>query len=193
MIGHPNPRCKREINTVGVDPSLRGTGVCFLVNGTLIPYFLPEKKLRGVERLVRLRQRFEECLSAFPKLQLAVIENYAYDALNRLAEMAEWGGLIKVTLYERGIPFVTATPQQLKRFATNNGSAGKEKVMRWVEKKWGLDVAGNDNLSDAAVLAKIGEVYLTQKSIYRSELEVVKAMKEPKSNGKKFRKPRGIL
>lgn len=196
MIGHANDQYKREIRTIGIDASLRGTGICFLADGILTPHFMPENKLRGVERLVELRRRLDDHLVRFrPKPQVAVMENYAYDAVNRLADLAEWGGQIKVLLYEQGIPLVIASPQQLKGFATGNRTASKKKVMEWVEKKWGLSVAGNDNLSDAAVLAKIGEIYLTGSSTYRSELEVVKELKNPKEkkNERRFKRPRGVL
>jgi crossover junction endodeoxyribonuclease RuvC len=195
MIGHANDQYKREIRTIGIDPSLRGTGICFLAGGVLTPHFLPEEKLRGAERLVELRRRLSALLDNFGAApDIAIIENYAYDAINRLADMAEWGGQIKVELFERKIEFVVATPQQLKGFATGNGGADKDKVTEWVEKKWGLNVDGNDNLSDAATLAKMGEVYLTGESTYRSELEIVKALKEPKKkNGRKFKKLRGVL
>lgn len=199
MIGHAPERYKTEIHTLGIDPSLRGTGICFCHSGDLVPHFLSEKKLRGVHRLVDLRKRLgDQILAARTKPQIAVIENYAYDALNRLADMAEWGGQIKVELFERGIEFVVATPQHLKRFATGNGSASKERVMEWVERKWGLCVDGNDNLADAAVLAKMGEVYLTGISGYRSELEVIKALRVlngkrgKRSKSRRFRKVRSL-
>jgi len=195
MIGHANNQYKREIQTLGIDASLVGTGLCFLDNGVLLPHFMPEKKLRGAERLTALRDRLQAYISGLPSLpQIAVIEGYSYDSTNRLADLAEWGGLIRVVLYEHGIPYVTPTPTQLKLFAAGNGGADKDKVMEWVEKKWGLNVDGNDNLSDAAALAKIGYVYLTGDSTYRSELEVVKDMKTPKEkNGKYYKKLRGVL
>lgn len=195
MIGHANDQYKREIQTLGIDASLAGTGLCFLEGGALLPYFMPEKKLRGAERLVALKGRLEKYILELPaRPQLAVIEGYAYDATNRLADLAEWGGQVRVVLHKHGILYVVPTPTQLKLFATGSGGADKDKVMEWVEKKWGLNVDGNDNLADAAVLAKIGEVYLTGLSTYRSELEVVKTMKNPKEkHGKKYRKLRGVL
>jgi crossover junction endodeoxyribonuclease RuvC len=196
MIGQGKRQFKPEIRTLGIDPSLRGTGVCFLTGDVLTPHFLPENKLRGAKRLVELRRRLDDHLVLVrPKPQIAVIEGYSYDSINRLADLAEWGGQVKVELFGHGVPYIVVTPTQLKQFATGNGSADKDKVMEWVEKKWGLCVDGNDNLADAAVLAKIGEVYLTGKSKYRSELEVVKVLKTPKEkkHGRTFRKQRGVL
>ena len=194
MIGQKKGPCKPEIVTLGIDASLRGTGLCSLELGSLHPYFLPEKKLTGVARLVVLRARLSSYLDTLTRApDIAVIEGYSYDSINRLSDIAEWGGQVKVELYERDIPLIIATPKQLKKFSTGSGDADKDKVMAAAQKKWGLYVDGIDNLADAAVLAKIGEVYLTGDSEYRSELEVVKKIKAPKARKHEFRKLRGVV
>ncbi len=116
MIGQPKSQIKLEVRTLGLDLSLSGTGICYLENNEFDAIFLPETKLVGVERLLVLRQRFCEILDAHPLPALAVIEGYAYDAIGRLFEIGEWGGIAKLALHERGIPFVTVPPNRLKRF-----------------------------------------------------------------------------
>jgi len=194
MIGQDETQFKEEPPAVfGIDPSLRGTGLAYLADGEFDLIGLPEKKLVGVERLAALRTRLRNVLDILADYRtFAVIEGYSYDSVGRLAQLGEWGGVIRVELYTRGIQFVVPTPAQLKQFVTGRGDATKEQMIEAVESVYGLEVADDDDLADAAGLARLGYVYLTGDSQRRCELEVVKSMKAPKKKPKTFRRLKGV-
>lgn len=194
-----------EVRVVGIDASLRGTGVCALINGTFRLQFLPDKNRRGAERLLYLRDKLFKFIDK-AKPVLALLEGYSYNSEGRLFEIGEWGGVIKVGLFERKIRILTVPPYRLKKFVGVKKADGKRYpedtyktlIVDAVKRRYKLDTKQNDNLADAAILAKIGEVYLTGSSTYRSELEVVRDLKTTKDlkgagSGWKFRKLRGSL
>jgi len=194
MIGQAKSQSKHEVRTLGIDPSLTGTGICYLENGEFHPYFLPETRLHGVERLAALRKRFCSIIDAHPGPTLTAIEGYSYDSIGRVFELGEWGGIIKLDLFAREIPFVVVPPKRLKRFMGVKRN-DKELMIRAVKKRLKFDAENNDDLADAAALARVAEVYLTKETKYRSELEVVRDMqitKVLKKHGK-FRELRGVL
>lgn len=194
MIGQAKSQSKHEVRTLGIDLSLTGTGLCYLENSKFEPFFLPETKLRGAERLVALRKRFCGILDAHPRPTLTAIEGYSYDSIGRVFELGEWGGIVKLDLFVREIPFVVVPPKRLKRFMGVKRD-DKELMIKAAKNRLKFDAEGNDNLADAAALARVAEVYLTKETKYRSELEVVRDMqitKVLKKHGK-FRELRGVL
>jgi len=188
---------------IGLDLSLRGTGVCCLKfddnsngNGVNVDlHFITEPDLRDAQRLIALRKHLRDIVDVF-KPDLAVIEGYAYDGLGRLAEIGEWGGVVKVELEERGVPFITVAPKRLKKFVAGNGDASKDQMIEAVDNKYNI-TTDNDNLADAIGLAKVGEIFLTSDSIFRSELEVIRDLKSELRGDKKahakYKILRGVL
>jgi Holliday junction resolvasome RuvABC endonuclease subunit len=178
------------VNTrvVGIDASLRGTGVCTLASGVFKPYFIPETKLRGAERLCSIRNRLLRIVDKFNPM-IAVLEGYSYNSEGRLFEIGELGGVVKAALFDRKTRILTVAPLRLKKFIGVTRLNDKSLVIAAVKRRYKLDVGANDNLADAAVLARIGEVFLTDDSQYRAELEVVrdlKLTKEPRGTGQKW-------
>lgn len=187
MIGYSNKCSKDRIFVLGVDQSLRGTAICVCAKGFLDIAFLPERKKKGVDRLLSIRERVFAEVEKY-SIVLAVMEGYAYDSVGRVFELGELGGVLKTEFCIRGIPCISVPPASLKKFATGNGGAAKDKMIKAVAEKYGFETK-NDNIADAVALAKLGEVYLTEESTYRSELEVVKMLKEEKAkHGNQYRK-----
>jgi len=193
MIGQRKSQCKPEVRVVGIDASLTGTGVCCSKDGIFNAMFLPESKLRGADRLLSLRNRLFQLIDAF-KPELVVIEGYSYGSVGKDFEIGELGGVIKVELREREIPFEVVSPKSLKKFMGVKRD-GKELMVAAVKNRLKFDVGNNDNLADATALARVAEVIITNETKYRSELEVVRDMatsKVPKKH-EKFPKCRGML
>ena len=188
---------------IGIDLSLTETGICCLRvadrsngDGTDADlHIIKEPKLREAQRLLALRRHLRDIIDVF-KPDLAIVEGYAYEGIGRLAELGEWGGVIKVELEERSIPFIVVAPKRLKKFAAGNGDATKEQMIEAVEKRYGV-CTDNDNLADAVGLSKVGEIFVTGKSIFRSELEVVRDLKNELRGDKKtyakYEVLRGVL
>jgi hypothetical protein len=74
---------------------------------------------------------------------------------------------------------VVVAPTSLKKFATGNGGAKKEAMIRAAEKKWGV-VLGEDE-ADAAWMAFLSQaVYGNADRLTRAQMEVVRGIKSGK-------------
>lgn len=97
---------------VGIDPSLTGTGIAFPDGTTRI---LTPSKFTGLERLVDLRDRLQQIIrDARP--HVVIIEDYAYGMPHSSVRLGEWGGVMRVMLWELGIDLVCVNPTHLKGF-----------------------------------------------------------------------------
>ena len=193
MIGQGKEQSKPEVRVAGVDQSLTGTAICCLENKQLQLTFLPETKLTGAERLLVLRKRLFKIIDAFHP-ELVALEGYSYDSIGRVFELGEWGGVIKLELFIREIPLIIVPPKRLKKFVGVKRD-DKELMIAAVKQRYKFDAGTNDNLADAAALAKVAEVFLTKETKYRSELEVIRDMqitKVLKKHGR-FQKLRRVL
>ncbi len=139
---------------MGIDPSLNGTGLAILNQYVLRTWVLPSYDLRGMERLVCLRDQMVEVLSV-EKPTVVTFEGYAMSRGNRAHQMGEWGGILRLMLWEGGYPLFEVTPGGLKKFVTGKGSGPKGPVMLGMYKRWGLTVEDEDEC-DATALALIG-------------------------------------
>lgn len=139
---------------VGLDPSLTATGVASTSGQTRL---LRPGKRRGPERLVWIR---ENILSLVSGAELVVVEGYSYGSQHSHAHaLGELGGVVRVALFEAGIPYLDIPPSTLKKYATGKGNAKKELVL--VEAVKRLDYPGaNDNEADALWLRAIGREVL---------------------------------
>ncbi len=193
MIGQRKSQRKSEVRVIGIDASLTGTGVCCLEKGTFQTTYLPEVKLTGADRLLVLRTRLFKIIDAF-KPELVLLEGYSYNSIGRVFEIGEWGGVIKVELRERGIPFEVVPPKRLKRFMGVKRD-DKELMIEAVRKRLKFDAGKNDDIADAVALARVAEVFITEDTQYRSELEVIRDMNLIKILGEheRFQKLRGAL
>lgn len=143
---------------LGIDPSLNSTGLITLQRSAptepLDERVLRPGKLRGMERLFALSSMLREQLRAHP-YALVVLEGYAFAAKGRAHATGEWGALIRADLYALGIPTLIVPPTTLKLYAAGKGNAAKHEVMGAVAERWGY-APGDDNLSDAYALARLG-------------------------------------
>jgi len=180
MVAQQRAQNKRELTVIGIDQALRNVGFCInnLRAAQLTGMVFKEHKLRGAERLSSLRRRIISFVKGFHP-DLVALEGYAYDAENRLADLGEIGGVLRVELFDLGIPHIIVPPTTLKQFVTGTGAASKEKMMKFVQERYNY-TTDNDNIADAVGLAKFAEVYCTGESQYRSELEVVKKFQKAK-------------
>lgn len=163
---------------MGLDPSLRGTGIAFrLANGTLRASCIAAREdCRGLRRLAFICKAVEEHIDRYG-CDVVAYENYAYSKgpsrSNNILHLAELGGVLKMLLYRRGIAILAVPPTSLKLFATGKGGGkdmagklGKEAVARYVADTEGVTFATSDQ-SDAAALLKVGEAKINARLLPR--------------------------
>jgi crossover junction endodeoxyribonuclease RuvC len=126
------------VNVLGLDLSLTSTGVAHC-DGSADTW---QVKLLGADRLISLRDRLVSLLDA--RVDLAVIEGYAFGRPNQASHIGELGGVVRVTLREHNVPFVAVPPSSVKRYATGQGNASKEQMLVAAVKRLGYEGASND-------------------------------------------------
>lgn len=164
----------RSFVTAGVDSATRNLGVCVLCGTSfeLFPIRVPSG-MRGPRRLNYICERVMAPLVA-AQVRLVAIEDYSFGSAGKWFALGEVGGTIKHEVWKAGMMIVAVTPAELKKFVTNNGAASKPAMIRGVLQHYNVDVGSNDNLADAAGLAKFAQVLKTGESKRRCELETVK-------------------
>lgn len=162
-------------NILAIDPSLNGTGVCFMTDlsrltasGEIQPvlkthHIVPPKGTMGVERLAWLKAKFEwylNCPGWFMDVQLVVLEDYSYGSKAASAiRLGEWGGILRLMLHELNIPVAFVPPSNLKKWLAGKGNANKETMICQATKRSGLDFANSDEADAWALYAMACQHY----------------------------------
>lgn len=134
------------MNTLALDLSLTASGwACTSgASGVLVP---PKPVSRGIPRIQWARRAVLDLVDG---IDLVVIEGYAFGVQGQQGHISlgELGGVIRVSLADRNIPFVEVPPACVKLFATGKGNAKKDDVFAAAIRRLGY--AGNDhNEADA--------------------------------------------
>jgi Holliday junction resolvasome RuvABC endonuclease subunit len=138
---------------VGLDLSLTSTGISLPDVNT----FIASKK-KGPARLVEIRDKVLEYLQTVPS-PIVIVEGYSFGSRNSQAHATgELGGVIRVALHERSIPYVEVPPTCRAKFATGKGNAGKNEVISSVSARTGIVWTGGgaDDMCDAWLLREMG-------------------------------------
>ncbi|MFE9624257.1 hypothetical protein [Streptomyces sp. NPDC006527] len=116
-VGADNPY---EFRVIGLDLSLRSTGVC-LPDGTT--YRIRTRDKDGDRRLVHIRSDIRDDLAEH-RPHLAVIEDLPKHAM-AAGITAMVHGVVRCELADAGVPYALVVPATLKSFACDNGNATK--------------------------------------------------------------------
>ncbi len=177
MIVHTSDQVKRFC---GIDSALIDIGFCS-VNGPEIRPTLIHCSLLGSERLAFIYMKVKKAIYGV-KPALVAIEDYSFDSIARQHALGEAGGVAKLAVQHAGVSLITVAPKQLKLFVAGSGDAKKPRMIRSVNKKYGLKLAiteKNGNLADAIGLAKIAQLYAGEaESLIRAELEVIAKLRK---------------
>lgn len=138
------------MNVLALDLSLTCTGWARSLTdyGTLTP---PKGQDRGLPRLAWIRDRVMELAAG---ADVAVVEGYAYARGNQAHQIGELGGVVRLALFEAGIPTVDIPPATLKKLATGKGNAPKDAVLAEAIRRLGYGGSDN-NESDALWLFEL--------------------------------------
>lgn len=151
------------MNVIGLDLSLTSTGIA-LPGPDMKTVALATTK-KGEERLVYLRDRILEIARACNlngDLRV-ILEGYSFASRNSHAHaLGELGGVVKVALFEMGIPIAICPPTCRAKFATGKGNAGKAEVVSGISARTGLVWTGKgaEDCCDAWALQEMGLTYL---------------------------------
>lgn len=113
---------------VGLDPSLTAIGWARSLDpapalGPVWESGVIHPKGRGAPRLYNALWRVMEVVDG---CDLVVIEEYAFNAHQGAHQIGELGGVLRLGLYQKKIPYVVIAPTKLKKFATGTGKGKKE-------------------------------------------------------------------
>jgi Holliday junction resolvasome RuvABC endonuclease subunit len=149
---------------LGLDLSLTGTGMCVVESNAgdgkgLLATINTTAKTRTEDRLISIRRTIAQASNG---ADAAIIEGLSYGSVGGAqAERSALHWMVRVDLYQLGVPYVVVTPMSLKKFVCGTAKAEKSMMIREVFRRWNVE-AKNDNEADAAALAHLGLVYYGQ-------------------------------
>jgi crossover junction endodeoxyribonuclease RuvC len=158
----------QHMNVLGIDPSTK-SGVVRLHGQDTYTSIINNSTKKGIQRVDWISQQIEEYLDNCGPLDVAVIEGYAYANQHTLSILVEIGVTLRLSLHRRKIPCYICPPSVLKKVACGVGNAKKPQIAKAVEEKWGFS-SPSDDVIDAFVLAKIGQMLANGEKVHGVEL-----------------------
>lgn len=122
-----------------------------------------------------------EILPRKPTLRRIAIEGYGGNFKNSLIPGVECGTILRIALIKADLMdlVVEVPPLSLKKFVTGNGTAGKEMIIAYIFKNYGLMPPDNDQ-ADAYGLAQLARKSTwgesQRKDLFAYEKEVLKKL-----------------
>lgn len=130
------------MNVLAFDLSLTATGVAY-PDGSVDLWHI---KATGTQRLAWFRDSVSSVLTS--SLDLIVLEGYAYGRPQQATGIGELGGVVRLCLHDRELPWVAIPPANLKQYATGRGNANKAEVLLAAVRRLGYE-GHDDNEADA--------------------------------------------
>lgn len=114
------------LRILGVDPSLTNTAVVWPDKSGVCIH--PPDGLVGAGRLYYLSQAFRHIVGSF-RPHMVMLEGYSFGSVGRLADLGEWGGLIRTILYEHQALYTVVPPIKLKEYILGKTKRGDGKTV----------------------------------------------------------------
>ena len=83
------------------------------------------------------------------KIKAVAAEDVIYGHFVDFRKLCEFRGILLEVCETMDIPVVTFKPSDIKKHGTGKGNAGKELMIEFAEKRYHIEVDGDDNLADA--------------------------------------------
>lgn len=174
---------------IGFDPSLTHSaahwapraelleGAIFGGYGTFAIKSEPKHFPHRLARLQEIRRQLLEHVHAITSKHgkgLMFVEGYSFGSTGGQAmERAEWGGQLRLTMFDLGWDVIEVTPTMLKKYVTGKGHAEKDGMRMEVLKRWAYESTDNND-ADAYALMRLGFDFIR----WREGLQVTKAVAE---------------
>ena len=170
-------------HVVGLDLSLTAAGIVTDEGEDTIKALELPSRPSELDRLRRLHKHVAaiDARVVAEEAELIVVEGYSYGSKFSRETMGELGGAVRLCLYQRGLPFTIIPPKRLKKWATNDGNASKEKVLIAAIRETAashFDI-GNNNEADAFFLWQMGTAFLTGSLLPKYRKEVLESVDWP--------------
>lgn len=139
-------------NILGLDLSLTSTGYCHNGNADVI-----QVKTKGDERLRDISSAIYSIRKKY-SIDLVVIEGYSFASVfSRAHAIGELGGVVRLDLFNAGVPYVVVPPKSRAKFATGKGNSKKAEVMHAISEVANIDWSGSgaDDKCDAWILEQM--------------------------------------
>ena len=162
------------MRVIGIDPSLRNTGLCIIdEDENICTYSLGSPPSWRI--FPRQRHIVHSIGEYLKKDDVVVFEDFGVSARfapsGKFCERIELCGMLKFFCYNcTGVPWLSITPTALKSFIAGKSSAHKEEVFESVKNVWHVP-ASNDDEADAFGLARYGLAILKNESIYEKKIK----------------------
>lgn len=172
------------MNYIGIDPSLRSTGLRindknYLINTKKEEFVCDIQRFHTIAYEIMTRLKYSQCTS---NNTLICIETVFVHMRNPkvLMQLCGLAAVVRESLYSKGYVWYDVAPTLLKKFATGKGNGSKDLIMKAVYKKYNEDFDDN-NLCDAYVLRMIAEG-LGSENLLEYEKEVIEKVKYTRNN-----------
>jgi Holliday junction resolvasome RuvABC endonuclease subunit len=159
-------------DALGLDLSLTSTGTA--INGATGRVHFKE---RGYERLALIRDAILGIVLVHQPA-IVVAEGYSFGSPQQAHYIGELGGVVRLALWEHGIPFAVVPPTCLKKFATGKGNAKKDEVLAAAIRTFGFAGCQNDE-ADAWILREMGLAYMGLRPTTKARQEVLDKVEWP--------------
>ncbi|HYC44514.1 MAG TPA: crossover junction endodeoxyribonuclease RuvC [Burkholderiales bacterium] len=173
---------------IGFDPSLSHSaahwapradlleGAVFGGYGTFAIKSEPKHFAHRLARLQEIRRQLLDHVHSITKKHGAgvmFVEGYAFGARNDRETLGEWGGQLRLTMFDLGWDVVEVAPGTLKKYVTGKGNAEKDGIRMEVLKRWRYESTDNND-ADAYALMRLGFDWLR----WRDGVQTTKALAE---------------
>lgn len=177
---------------VGLDLSLSATGFVLKAGTRMTMETVKTEPKNFPIDLERLKHISNELMKKIPNdVTMVCVEDFFTPGnktqIGSAIKLAMLGTVVRLALYERGIPFYIVAPSQIKKFCTGKGTCPKSIIIREVYKRYGVDCK-DDNQADALVLANIAHVIAAiragnvEENVPKFQLEVAQKIVDERPN-----------
>ncbi len=145
------------MKVAGIDPSLSATATTIIAgdNHATVLHGSSPHEPSTANRIRRFVNLAEQVASSVEGCSIVAVESYSYASVTRLADAAEYGGLLRAKLFDVGVETIhEVAPLSLKKWATGKGAGGKAPLIAAMARRYGVQFATDDEF-DSFALAQL--------------------------------------
>lgn len=141
-----------------------------------------------LDRMVEIAESVIGVLASVPRVDLVVLEGFAYGRAHQAHQMGGLGYIVRLVLQDHRFKWIEVAPSALKKFVSGSGNANKDVMLKNVYKRFGFDTNDN-NVADAVGLLYAGlaleGLWKPTTAEQRAVIEQIKGGPKPKKVRKK--------